>query len=109
MAVLLVMARQLGAMHCGNLLVITPELQSQAGGIDVSMTPQQDGAEANLGQDVEDAIEDALAVGRDDVAALGKTKTDRIEGPKEEGVYSNGRVCPGDVTAERARFARNQL
>lgn len=46
------------------------DVQTQGGRVNVAVAEQQDPSEDGLGEEVEDTVENGLAVGGDDVAAL---------------------------------------
>jgi hypothetical protein len=71
MANLFVMSSNLGTVGACNILIIAPKLESQARGINVSMAEQQDGSKPNLCKNIQDTIEDTLAIRGNNVAALG--------------------------------------
>lgn len=50
----------------GNIL----DVKTKSGQVDVTMAPEKESTESRLSQDVKDAIEDCLGVGRDDIATL---------------------------------------
>lgn len=89
-----------GAIDHGLLIVIADE-ETQTGGVNIAVAPQEERAEDGLGHDVEDAVEDGFGVGRDDVAALGEAPGDGVEEPEEDGPDAADEVDAGDVGAER--------
>jgi len=52
--------------------------------VDGAVAEEDEGAPDGLAEDVEHAVEDHLAVGGDDVAALRKTPADRVQEPEED-------------------------
>ena len=78
------------------------DVEAETGDVDVAVAPDEEGAEDGLGHDVEDAVEDSLGVGGDDVAALGQAPGDRVQEPQENGPHAADEVDLGDVGAEGA-------
>ncbi len=62
--------------------------ETEAGGIDVPVCPEEVAGQDRDQHEVEDTVVDEFGVGRDDVAPFRNTPTDRIqaeEGPEEAG------------------------
>lgn len=79
--------------------VIT-DVQTHAGGLDVSVPEDEHQAEDGLGADVQDAVEDGLGVRVEDVAAFAKTPRDGVKEPNEEGQDATAEEDLVDVVAE---------
>lgn len=76
------------------------DAQAQPRGIDVPVAPDECSGETRLGQDVENAVEDALAVGRNDVAAFTQAPGDGIQRPDDEREHAAGHEDAVHVFAE---------
>lgn len=83
-------------------VVIVADVDAEAVGVDVAVTPEEEGTEDGLGQDVENAVEDGLGVGGDDVAALAQAPGDRVEEPEEDGPHGASDVGAMHVGSEGA-------
>jgi hypothetical protein len=66
-----------------SVILVVADSHANLRRVDVAVTPDQEGTEARLSEEVEDAVEDSLRVGRDDVATLAKTPGDRVQDPEE--------------------------
>lgn len=53
--------------------------------VDVTVTPNQESTEAGLSEEVKDAVENGLRVGRNDVATLAESPGDGVQDPEEGG------------------------
>lgn len=73
---------QSAEMLQNNLL---PNVETKLSRINVAVTPDQQGAEDRLGQDVENTIKNGLGIGRDDIATLAETPGNRVDEPEENG------------------------
>lgn len=85
--------RQTALLALGGTQAAVTELvdaQAQPRGIDVPVAPDEGGGETRFGQDVENAVEDALAVGRNDVAAFTQAPGDGIQRPDDEREHAAG-------------------
>ncbi len=78
-------------------------LTAQTSGIDLTMEPQQESAEDELGEDVQNPIEDRLGIGCDDIATFRESPADWIQEPQEDQVRTKGAVGFGDIWAESGR------
>jgi|SRR5690242_4153891 len=67
--------------------------------VDVAMTPEKKGTEARLSNEVKDAVEDGLGVGRDDIAALAETPGNGVQNPQEGGQGSTVQEALGNLRA----------
>lgn len=74
-------------------------LTAKSGRIDVAMTPEKEGAEHGLRQDIEDAVKNCFGVGGDDVSTFGKTPGDRVQEPEENGPGASDKIGAADVSA----------
>ena len=61
------------------------------------MTPDQESTKDRLGHNVQDTVEYSLRVGRNDVATLRESPSNRIEEPKESGPTPNDDVGLRDI------------
>ncbi len=78
-------------------------LTAQTSGIDLTMEPQQESAVDELGEDVQNPIEDRLGIGCDDIATFRESPADWIQEPQEDQVRTKGAVGFGDIWAESGR------
>lgn len=67
------------------VILVVHNGHANVGRVDVAVTPNEKSTEARLSDEVEDAVEDSLRVGRDDVTALAKTPGNRVQNPQEGG------------------------
>ena len=65
------------------LLIVVVDVEAELRRVDVAVTPDEEGTEDRLGQQVQNTVEDGLGVGRDDIATLADTPGDRVQGPEE--------------------------
>jgi hypothetical protein len=77
-------------------------MQTKTREIDVTVPPEQQRAETWLGEDVENAIEDGLGIGRDDITTLAETPRNRVQEPQRDGPDAAEGVDVGDVGADDA-------
>lgn len=63
----------------GWVVTIVAHAKTEASRIDVAMTPEEQGAEDGLSQEIEDAVEDGLRVWSDDIASFADSPCDWIE------------------------------
>ena len=97
---LLTVVSRVSTTNDGWVLIIVTDVKAKTGGIDVAVTPQEEGTEDWLSHNIEDSVEDSLRVGRDDVSTLRQSPGDGVEEPKEDGPDTADEVRPGDVAAE---------
>ena len=64
------------------------------------MTPKEESAEDWLRKQIQNTVEDGLAVRVDDVASLRKTPGDGVEEPQKDGKNTAGQVRTADVGSE---------
>ena len=83
-----------------GILVIIPDMETEPCRIDIAVTPEQQGAEDRLGEEIQDAVKDGLGVRRDDVAALADAPCDRVQEPQEDGEAAADEVDTVDVGSE---------
>jgi hypothetical protein len=69
----------------GWILIIVPNLHAQPRWVDIPVAPEQERAEADLGEEVEHAVEDGFAVRRYVVAPFAQAPGDRIQDPEQDG------------------------
>lgn len=58
-------------------------MKTQSSRFDLLMSQEEKGTEDNLGEDVEDTVEDTFGIGSDDVSTFGETPGDGIQQPEE--------------------------
>ena len=63
------------------VFVIVPDMETEARGVNIAMTPEQKSAKDGLGEEVQNTVEDSLGVWGDDIAALADTPCDRVQQP----------------------------
>ena len=83
-----------------RIVIVVADHQAQTRWVDIFVAPKQQSAEDGFGHNVEDAVEDGLRVGRDDVAALREPPGDWVEEPEEDGPDAADEVGAVDVGAE---------
>lgn len=83
-----------------RILMVITDMKTQAGRVDVTVTPEEKSTEDGLGHNIEHAVEDGFRVRGDDVAAFADTPGDRVEKPEEDGPDAADGVGPRDVGAE---------
>lgn len=76
-------------------------MKAQPGRVDVAVTPEEEGAEDGLGQDIQDTVEDGFRVRSDDVSTLTETPGDGVEEPQEDGPHTADEIRLGDVIPQR--------
>jgi hypothetical protein len=64
-----------------DTLIDISDAESKTGRINIAMAPKKQGAKHRLGKEVQDAVEDGLRVGRDDIASLADTPGNGVENP----------------------------
>ena len=77
-----------------RILIIVPDMQTQSSGVNITMTPEQQGAKDRLGEQIQDAVEDGLGIWRDDVAAFADAPCDGVQEPEEDGEAAADEVDP---------------
>lgn len=65
-----------------DTLIYVPNAESKTGRINIAMAPKKQGAKHRLGKEVENAVEDGLRVGRNDIASFTDTPGNRVENPE---------------------------
>ena len=63
------------------------------------MTPEQESTEDWLGHNVQDTIEHSLGVGRNDIATLRQSPSNRVEKPEKGGPSTDDEVGPAHIRA----------
>ena len=81
-------------------MVVILDGETETSGVNIPVSPDEEGTEDRLGQEVKDAVEDGLRVWRDDVATLGNTPSDRVQDPEECSEGSAHQECALDILAE---------
>jgi hypothetical protein len=66
-----------------RITIVVSDRHADRRGVDVTVAPDEEGAEDGLGDEVEDTVEDGFRVGRDDVATLAETPGDGVQDPEE--------------------------
>jgi hypothetical protein len=64
-----------------RITIVVLDGKSKTGRVDVLVTPEEEGTEDRLGQEVEDTVEDSLRVGRNEVGTLAYTPGDGVDDP----------------------------
>lgn len=83
-----------------SVVVVVPDLETEASGVDVPVAPEEESTEDGLGEEVEDTVEDSLAIGGNDVTALAQSPGNWVEDPEESSHASADEEGPLDVTAK---------
>jgi hypothetical protein len=89
----------LGSDRVGMVLRVL-EVQAESCKVNVAVTPDEQSTKSGLGKNIENTIEDSLAVGADDIAALGQTPGDGVQEPKSDGPDTTEDVGLVNVCAE---------
>ncbi|KAI7223858.1 hypothetical protein KC333_g99 [Hortaea werneckii] len=71
------------AVNGDILLVVVVDVQTETGGVDAAVAPDEQRTEHRLREQIKDTVEDGLRVGRNDVATLTQTPCDGVKGPEE--------------------------
>lgn len=77
-------------------------MKTKSSEIDVAMTPEEKGTETWLGEYVENAVEDGLRVGRDDVASFTETPCNWVQEPQRDGPDAAESIYFADVGTDGA-------
>lgn len=83
-----------------SVVVVVPDLETQASGVNVPVAPEEESTEAGLGEEVEDTVEDGLAVRGNNVTALAQTPGNWVEDPEESSQASAHEEGPFDISAK---------
>lgn len=75
---LLAMVSGMCTTYLSWVFFIRAYVNTESGGLNVAMTPQEESAEDGFGHDVKDTVEHGFRVGRDDIAALGESPGNRV-------------------------------
>lgn len=67
-----------------NILIRLTNIAAKVSRGGLAMAPEQEASEADLGQDIQDTVEDGLGVGVDDVAALAEAPGDGVQEPQQQ-------------------------
>jgi hypothetical protein len=97
---LLVSNRPLAALELDVLLRVVVDVQTERGGVDVAVAPDEQSAEDRLGQNVQHAVEGGLGVGRDEVGALAHAPGDGVQSPQDGGQRAADQEGAADVAAQ---------
>ena len=107
-----------------NTIVVTPLLAEPAAvdtisvlvddetklrGIDVSMSPNEKCPKDGLSKDIEDTVEDRLAVWRDDISTLRKSPCNWIEEPEEDRPGTANAVSVANILGEVSRLNQTDV
>lgn len=76
------------------IFVVIPDVETESCGVNVAMAPEQQGPKDGLGEEIQDAVEDGLGIGRDDVATLADPPRDGIQEPQEGGEAAADEIDP---------------
>lgn len=82
------------------LLIVIMDVETKTGRVDTTVTPDKKSTKDRLGEEIKDAVEDSLRVGRDNVAALADTPGDRVKNPEECGERTAQGESLANITAE---------
>lgn len=67
----------------GDIIIVITDMETKSGWVNVAVTEKEHGTEDWLGQNVEDTVEDGLAIWGDDISTLGQSPCNWVEEPKE--------------------------
>lgn len=73
--------------------------KSETGGVDILMSPEENGSEHWLREEIQDSVEDGLRVGRDDVATLANAPCDGIADPHNKRDGATSEKDAADITS----------
>jgi len=90
-------------MHNRVRIPIVLDAQAQTSRVNVAVAPDQQRAKDRLSQEVQDAVEDGLRVGGDDVSALTKTPRDGVQDPQEGSQAAAHEEGALDIAAKKFR------
>ncbi len=82
-------------------VVIIADVKAKNCRVDVAVTPEEKGSEDWLGENVKNAVEDCLRIGRNNVSTLTQAPSDGVQEPQENGPSPTDNVCPGNFSAKR--------
>jgi len=82
------------------LLIVIMDVKTKTGRVDTTVTPDKKSTKDRLGEEIKDAVEDSLRVGRDNVAALTDTPGHRVKNPEECGERTAQGESLANITAE---------
>lgn len=92
-------------MH-NRITIVIADSHTDRCRVDIAVAPNEKSTENRLSDEVEDAVEDGLRVGRDDVATLAETPGNGVQEPQECGqgaavceALANFGAVAGRVTA----------
>lgn len=83
-----------------RVFVVITNVQAHAGGLNALVADDEHQAEEGFGAGVQDAVEDGLRVGVEDIAAFAETPGDGVEEPDEQGQDATAEEDLVDVAAE---------
>lgn len=81
------------------VILVVHDSHADVGRIDVAMAPEKESTEARLSDEVKDAVEDGLRVGRDDIATLAETPGNGVQNPQEGGQGPTVQEALGNLRA----------
>jgi hypothetical protein len=87
------------------LLVVVVDVKTKTGRVNSAVTPDEEGTEDRLGDQVENTVEDGLRVRRDDVATLADTPGDGVEDPEQSGERATQGEAAADILSENVGVA----
>lgn len=67
-----------------TILAVIGNVNTEASRVDVAVTKDEEGTKNGLREEIQNSVEDSLCIGRDDVATLAKTESNRIDHPENE-------------------------
>lgn len=92
----------LSLTHGSVFTRIILDQKSKTSRVDVAMSEDQNGAEDWLGKEIEDTVEDSLAIRGDKVTTLAQTPRNWVESPEERCERASHKEDGADILAESA-------
>jgi hypothetical protein len=97
---LLVSDLPLPALELDVLLRVVVDVETERGGVDVAVAPDEESTEDRLSQNVEHTVEGSLGVGGDEVGTLADAPGDGVESPQDGGQGAADQEGAADVAAQ---------
>jgi len=72
----------------GGCSLIITDVETKSCWVNVAVSYEEQYTENGLGEDIKNAVENSLGVGRNDIATFGQTPGDGVDEPEEDGPYT---------------------
>lgn len=83
----------------GSLIVVA-DVKTKNLWVNAAVTPDQESTKDWLGEDIENAVENGLGIGRNDISTLRKSPSDGVEEPEEHGPSAADHVRLSDSVVD---------